>query len=226
MMLPTVPENRRFVGILKLGVFITIVVVGNLMTRGVIDGLDLNIRPSNEPALHRIIMISMAAYILLMAIPFVPGVEVGLALLMILGPKIVPLVFICTLASLCLAYLIGRLVPESSIVQFLRDVRLIRAANFLAGFEGLTPEQRVLRLTNRAPQKWLPWLIRHRYITLLVVINLPGNMVLGGGGGLAMMAGMSRLFSPLAFVLIIAVAISPIPVLLLLFGNTVASWPI
>lgn len=182
-MLPTVPEHRRLVGFLKLGVFVAIVVVGNLMTRGVIDGLDLNIRPSNEPALHRIIMISMAAYILLMAIPFVPGVEIGLALMMILGPKIVPLVFICTLTSLCLAYLIGRLVPESSIAQFLREVRLERAAKFLAGFEGLTPEQRIVRLTERTPRKWLPWLVRHRYVTLLVAINLPGNMVVGGGEG-------------------------------------------
>ncbi|WP_286220539.1 hypothetical protein [Marinobacter apostichopi] len=226
MMLPTVPEHRRLVGFLKLGVFVAIVVVGNLMTRGVIDGLDLNIRPSNEPALHRIIMISMAAYILLMAIPFVPGVEIGLALMMILGPKIVPLVFICTLTSLCLAYLIGRLVPESSIAQFLREVRLERAAKFLAGFEGLTPEQRIVRLTERTPRKWLPWLVRHRYVTLLVAINLPGNMVVGGGGGLAMMAGMSRLFSPFAFVLLVAVAISPIPILLLLFGDAIASWPI
>lgn len=226
MMLPTMPEHRRLVGFLKLGVFVAIVVIGNLMTRGVIDGLDLNIRPSNEPALHRIIMISMAAYILLMAIPFVPGVEVGLALMMILGPKIVPLVFVCTLTSLCLAYLVGRLVPESSIAQFLREVRLVRAANFLAGFEGLTPEQRIARLTERTPKKWLPWLVRHRYVTLLVAINLPGNMVLGGGGGLAMLAGMSRLFSPLAFVLLVAVAISPIPILLLLFGDAIASWPI
>lgn len=226
MMLPTLPEDRRLAGFLKLGLFVAIVVVGNLMTRGVIDGLDLVIRPSTEPALHRIIMISMAAYILLMAIPFVPGVEVGLALMMILGPKVVPLVFLCTLTSLCLAYLIGRLVPESSIAQFLREVRLVRAANFLAGFEGLTPEQRIVRLTEHTPQKWLPWLIRHRYITLLVAINLPGNMVVGGGGGLAMMAGMSRLFSPFAFVLLVAVAISPIPMLLLLFGDAIASWPI
>lgn len=226
MMLPTLPEHRRLVGFLKLGVFVAIVVVGNLMTRGVIDGLDFVIRPSTEPALHRIIMISMAAYILLMAIPFVPGVEVGLALMMIFGPKIVPLVFVCTLTSLCLAYLIGRLVPESSIAQFLREMRLARAANYLAGFEGLTPEQRVVRLTERTPQKWLPWLVRHRYVTLLLAINLPGNMVLGGGGGLAMMAGMSRVFSPFAFVLVVAVAISPIPVLLLLFGDSMASWPI
>lgn len=112
MIRPAMPAERRLAGLLKLSILIGIIVGGNLLTRGVIDGLDVDIRPSNEPMLHNLIMTSMAAYILLMALPFVPGVEIGLALMMILGPEIVPLVYGCTLTSLCLAFLVGRFLPE------------------------------------------------------------------------------------------------------------------
>ena len=226
MTAPLVPADRRFAGLVKLSIFLAIVVAGNLLTRGMVDGLEITIRPSTEATLHRIIMVSMAAYVLLMAIPFVPGVEIGLALMMILGPKIVPLVFGCTIVSLTLAFLIGRLVPEASIVQFLRELHLIRLASFLAEFQGLNAEQRLTRLSAKAPKRWVPWLARHRYLTLMVAINLPGNLVVGGGGGLAMMAGMSRLFSTARYLFSILVAVSPVPVLLLLFGDAIANWPI
>ncbi len=226
MSLPAVPARGRIAGLLKLALFVAIVVAGNLLTRGVVDGLEMTIRPSTEPTLHRIIMIAMVAYILLMAIPFVPGVEVGLALMMILGPKIVPLVFGCTLVSLTLAFLIGRWVPEASIAQFLRELHLNRAGNFLAEFEGLSAQRRLAKLSAKTPKRWLPWLARHRYLTLMLAINLPGNIVVGGGGGLAMMAGMSRLFPMPRYLLTILVAVSPVPLVLLLFGEQLASWPI
>lgn len=220
------PVRRHMAGLLKLAILIALIVAGNLLTQGIIDGLDMGIRPSNEPMLHKLIMTSMAAYILLMAIPFVPGVEIGLALMMILGPKIVPLVYGCTLISLCLAFLVGRLLPEKSITRFLREVHLVRAATFLESFHGLDSEQRLARLLEKSPQRWVPWLLRHRYLTLMLAINLPGNMVLGGGGGLALMAGMSRMFSIHRYVLVVAVAISPIPLILMIFGDSIATWPI
>ncbi|MCR8913318.1 hypothetical protein FDP08_07825 [Marinobacter panjinensis] len=220
------PARRRVAGLLKLTILIVIIVAGNLLTKGIIDGLDMDIRPSNEPMLHQIIMISMVAYILLMAIPFVPGVEIGLALMMILGPKIVPLVYGATLISLCLAFMAGRLLPEKSITRFLREVRLVRAAAFLESFHGLGPEQRLARLMDISPRRWVPWLLKHRYLTLMLAINLPGNMVVGGGGGLALMAGMSRMFSIHRYIPMVAVAISPVPLFLLVFGNRIASWPI
>ncbi|MDK9556971.1 hypothetical protein QQF73_04980 [Marinobacter sp. M216] len=220
------PANRRVAGLVKLACLVAIVVVGNLLTRGIVDGLDMTIRPTTEPMLHRIIMTSMAAYILLMAIPFVPGVEIGLALMMILGPKIVPLVYGCTLIALTLAFLVGRLLPEATITRFLRDVRLVKAAGFLESFQGLDADQRLARLMEKSPRRLVPWLLRHRYLTLMLAINLPGNVVLGGGGGLALMAGMSKLFSFHRYLLMLAVAISPIPLLLMVFGDRIANWPI
>ncbi|HBC35715.1 hypothetical protein DXI23_10040 [Marinobacter flavimaris] len=218
--------GKGLAGLLKLALLISVIIAGNLLTSGIVDGIEMDVRPTNEPMLHQIIMISMAAYIVLMAIPFVPGVEIGLALMMILGPKIVPLVYGCTLISMCLAFLIGRLVPERGIIKFLREIHLVKAASFLESFSGLSAEQRLTRLSDLSPRRWIPWLLRHRYLTLMLAINLPGNMVLGGGGGLAMMAGMSKIFSVGRYLLLVAVAISPLPIILLIFGDRFANWPI
>jgi len=56
-------------------------------------------------------------------------------------------------------------------------------------------------------------LLRYRYVALAVAINTPGNVILGGGGGLALMAGLSRLFSPLPFLLTVLIAVLPVPLL-------------
>ncbi|MDO3720656.1 hypothetical protein QVZ43_02910 [Marinobacter sp. chi1] len=223
---PGKPVGRSPAGLVKLSLLVGVIFAGNLLTSGIIDGIEMDIRPSNEPLLHQIIMISMAAYILLMAIPFVPGVEIGLALMMILGPKIVPLVYVCTLISMYLAFFIGRLVPEKSIINFLREIRLVRAAAFLESFSGLSADQRLRRLSDRSPKRWVPWLLKHRYLTLMLAINLPGNMILGGGGGLALIAGMSRIFAFNRYLLLVAIAISPVPLVLLIFGDRFAEWPI
>ena len=53
-------------------------------------------------------------------------------------------------------------------------------------------------------------------LVLAVLFNLPGNALIGGGGGIAMMAGMSRLYSFPAYLLLIAVAILPGPILVML----------
>jgi hypothetical protein len=42
--------------------------------------------------------------------------------------------------------------------------------------------------------------------------------LIGGGGGIALLAGMSRLFAPLGFAISVAVAVAPIPLLVLLTG--------
>ncbi|WP_417531129.1 hypothetical protein [Marinobacter lipolyticus] len=218
--------KRRLAGILKLLILIALIVVGNLFTRGVLEGMEVSIRPSNEPMLHRIIVTSMIAYVFLMAIPFVPGVEIGLALMMLLGPKIVPLVYGCTLVSLCLGFMVGRFLPEAMISRFLMDLHLFRAGRFIERLQGLDSQQRLSLMLEKSPRRLVPVLLRHRFLTLMVVINLPGNMIIGGGGGLAMVAGISRLFSIPQFILSIAVAISPLPILLLLFGDMVGGWPV
>jgi len=62
----------------------------------------------------------------------------------------------------------------------------------------------------------VPFLLRHRYLVLAVLFNLPGNAIIGDGGGIALIAGMSRLFPFPKYVLLVCVAITPVPLLFLL----------
>ena len=212
--------------ILKILLFICLIILGNYLSQWVIEGLGFEITPVNELAVHRIIITSMITYTLLMAIPFVPGAEIGLGVMMILGPKIVPLVYMCTVVSLFLSFMIGRFIPNNSLIKLLHDLHLRKASLLLTELEGLDSQQRLDLLMERSPKKFVPFLLKYRYLALLIVINTPGNIVLGGGGGIAMSAGMSRLFSPSIFLLTIAIAVSPIPLFLVIFGANIADWPV
>jgi hypothetical protein len=218
--------NHRLMLILKIVLFVCLIILGNYLSQWVIEGLDFEITPVNEPTVHRIIITSMITYTILMAIPFVPGAEIGLGVMMILGPKIAPLVYLCALVSLFLSFMVGRLIPNKSLIKFLHDLHLRKASFFLNELEGLDSQQRFDLLIERSPKKFVPFLLKYRYLALLVVINMPGNIVLGGGGGIAMSAGMSRLFTPSLFLLTIAIAVAPIPLLLIMFGANIADWPV
>jgi hypothetical protein len=51
---------------------------------------------------------------------------------------------------------------------------------------------------------------------LVLLLNLPGNALIGGGGGIAMMAGLSRLYSFPLYLFLISVAVLPGPILVIL----------
>ncbi|MBL4615404.1 MAG: hypothetical protein JKY27_11110 [Magnetovibrio sp.] len=60
----------------------------------------------------------------------------------------------------------------------------------------------------------MPFLLRHRYLAVVVALNVPGNALIGGGGGICMAAGISGLFSWPRFLISIAIAVSPVPLFL------------
>jgi hypothetical protein len=219
-------SKQRLILILKIFLFVCLIILGNYLSQWVLEQLDFDITPVNEPTVHRIIITSMIAYTILMAIPFVPGAELGLGLMMILGPKIAPLVYLCTLVSLLLSFIVGRLIPGKLLIKFLHDIHLRKASLLLNELGGLTPQKRFDLLIERSPKKFVPFLLKYRYLALLVVINAPGNIVVGGGGGIALSAGMSRLFTLPLFLLTVAVAVSPIPLLLIIFGANFSDWPV
>ena len=146
--------------------------------------------------------------------------------MMILGPKIAPLIYLCTLVSLFIGFMIGRFIPEKNITKFLHDIHLRKASLLMTELDGLNSQQRFAFLLERSPKVFLPFLLKYRYLALLVIINIPGNIVIGGGGGIAMSAGMSRLFTPTRYLLTIAIAVAPIPLFLLVFGENLADWPV
>lgn len=71
--------------------------------------------------------------------------------------------------------------------------------------------------------------MRFRWLALALLINMPGNTVIGGGGGIAMAVGYSRTFTYPAFLTCAAVAVAPVPALVLLaevtgFGERLSQW--
>lgn len=214
-------RQSRSKAITAVVLVIAVVLAGNYASSWVLDQLAMDLEPGSEPMVQRAIWGSAVAYCVLMVLPFVPGIEIGLALLMMFGPPIAALVYTCTAVSLTLSFLVGRLIPESALVKLLRDLNLRRASESLSAFAALEKDQRLRALLHHTPSRLLPVLLQHRYLAIAVALNVPGNVVIGGGGGIAMMAGMSRLFTFPAFVLTVAIAVSPVPIAVRYLGVTV-----
>lgn len=213
----------RLKSALKLALLIGILISANYSAYWFAEDLNLQIRPSNEDMVHRAILASAVAYSVLLAIPFVPGVEIAISLILMLGPKIVWLVYVFTVAGLCLSYTVGRLVPLNGLVGFLEAMSFKRASNLLREITPMRRKQRLEFLLSRAPSRYVPFLLRHRYIALALAINLPGNFLIGGGGGIAMISGVSGLFSVPGFVATIALAVLPVPLAVHIFGASILS---
>jgi len=74
------------------------------------------------------------------------------------------------------------------------------------------------------PIRALTWVVRYRYVNLAALINIPGNSVIGGGGGIAFISGLSGVFRPIPTILTIALATAPVPLTIWLFGWQIP-WP-
>lgn len=159
--------------------------------------------------------VSVVSYTLLLAIPFLPGIEVGLVLMAMLGTKGIVLVYGCTVMALSLSFLFGRLLPPRYLARALGWFHLVRARDLVLSLEPLPPEERLRFLLEGAPSRFVPFLLRQRYLILGVLFNLPGNALIGGGGGIGLVAGMSRLFPFPKYLLLICVAITPGPIFFL-----------
>ncbi len=212
--------GRAYFGVaLKLVLLAALLVGASYAGKWVMGQFDPHLTPSSEPMLHRMIMTVMVVYVVLMMLPFVPGIEIGLGLMVMFGPKIVPLVYGGTILALTLAFLVGRLVPERTIAKVLATVHLRRASDLLHRLEPLDSNQRLEFLLQKASTRVVPFLIRHRYLALAVALNLPGNALVGGGGGICLVAGFSRLFTFSKYVLAVALAVMPVPLMVVLSGS-------
>ncbi|WP_050927987.1 hypothetical protein [Aestuariivita boseongensis] len=203
---------------LRIALLLGAVVAGTWIAHALKEALDLQIIPANEQQVHAMLMVGLVAYVVLLAMPFVPGAEIGLAMLTAFGAAIVPLVYGATVVAMLLAYLIGSLLPVAVLARLLTFFRLRRAADLVARAAPLQREERLDLLLESAPPRAVSLGLRHRYVALALAINVPGNSVVGGGGGIMMMAGLSGLFAPLQTFLAIAIGVSPIPLVILLLG--------
>ncbi|MDD9718515.1 hypothetical protein PVW48_17260 [Dinoroseobacter sp. PD6] len=204
--------------VLRVFILFAVLLLATWGAHMVRDALNLQIRPDNEQQVHRMIMLGAVAYIGLLALPFVPGAEIGLAMLAAFGPAIAPLIYVCTVASMILAYTAGRFLPIEVLRRVLSVLRMHQAAELVARAAPLSGEDRVAMLLDGHSTRALRLAIRYRYVALAVAVNTPGNSVIGGGGGIMLMAGLSGIFSPLATIATIALAVSPVPLAMVFFG--------
>lgn len=184
---------------------------GWLLGDAIRDFVIPDMRPMNEPTVHRIVMAALILFVLTSAIPFVPGAEIGLGLLVVFGAKAAPMVYAGMVGALMLSYCIARLVPPDRLVRALRWLGFIRAADFLTDIDKSGSGERMNALVDRVPSTFGKRLLRNRYLLLAISINTPGNTLIGGGGGLAFMAGISGIYGFWPYLAIVLCSVAPVP---------------
>lgn len=166
---------------------------------------------------------AVVAYAFLIALPFVPGIEIGVSLMMLRGADMALIVYGATIFGLSLAYLAGRFIPICWLSRAFADLRLRRAHALTTRLEGMPPIRRLALLRRSLPNVLADWAITYRYVALGLVLNLPGNAVIGGGGGICLIAGLSGLFAPRWMVLTLLICVAPVPAAVWIFGVDVVA---
>jgi hypothetical protein len=133
--------------------------------------------------------------------------------MILFGREGVIVAYVATIVGLSLAYLVAQTVPYRITLKWMNKLGLSDATDdpkdaidAIVGGRSAT-QGAAARLGN--------FLLSHRYLTLAVCLNLPGNSVLGGGGGIAALCGLSRQFHWWRYVLTLIVATAPLPLLVL-----------
>lgn len=211
-------QPSRAVRIVKLLLLFAAIVMLNYGGGWLAHQVNFQLYPRHEPMLHVIILVSFGLYILFMTLPFMPGIEVGLTLMLFLGGKGVFLVYLCTLIALSISYAVGRKIPPDIFARMLGWFYLVKARNLVLEMKDMSRNERLNFLQQKAPSKIAPHLLKHRYLAIAILLNLPGNALIGGGGGIALIAGMSGIITYPRYLLLIAVAISPVPIMIIIKG--------
>ncbi len=215
----TPPKNRSVAivrTIVRLIVLVGVVFAVNMGLNWVLESAKL---PDSGMPVTAIIVVSLIVYTLLMAMPFVPGIEIGVSLLLMQGSAVAPYVFAATFLGLAISFTLGRYIRTDFICNALNDLGLKRACGLLQRLQPLSQSERLMLLQNNVPA-WLGKnFVRYRYLLIAASLNVPGNFVIGGGGGIALIAGMSRMFSPFWTLLTFAISISPVPIAVYIFGT-------
>ncbi len=206
----------------RLGLVVILLLLLNLSGGWLAELVQFQVFPRHGPMIDLLILGAILAYILLMAFPFMPGIEIGLGLMMLFGSKGAVLVYLSTLAALSLSYLAGRLIPTHLVIRFLKWLHLERARLLVEQLQPLDQKQRLQLLHQRLPPKVALFLVRHRYLTIAVALNLPGNAVIGGGGGIGLVVGMSGLIPYTRFLALLVLVVAPVPFWFYLYGPSLS----
>ncbi len=157
-----------------------------------------------SPAMTWIILL---IYVLLLAIPFLPSAEIGLAVMLVVGSAMALPVYAATILGLTIAFIAGRHAHLYRRGHVKDDA--LRTPDAIAVLHEKLRGRPILRRS-----------LRFRGLALIAMINMPGNTVIGGGGGIAMAVGYSRILTFREFLIWVAVAVAPVPTLFLVADQT------
>lgn len=207
-------RKRKFRMLLVLAVILLLNLAGTWIGHLV----NFQIFPRHEAMLQTMVIAAIVIYVLLMAIPFMPGIEVGIAVMWMLGAKSALLIYLCTLLALSISYAVGKYFPLRLVHTFLQWLYLDRASDLVHQLEPLGPQERLDFLNAKAPTRIAPFLLRHRYLAIAIILNLPGNSLIGGGGGIGLVVGMSRVIPFHKYFITVALSVLPVPLYVYLQG--------
>ena len=181
---------------------LTLLAVGMLW---VLDGEGLLTVAIEDRGLWPALLLASLVYAVLMALPFVPGVELGWLIIGLFGLPGILAAWASTVLGLCMGYGCGRQLNGR---EWLGRLQARRAA-LLANAPADMP--RGARLLRRC----LLWHDRHPYLFVLVALNIPGNWIIGGGGGIAWFSGALAHVRFLPFAATVTMATGVVPLVLL-----------
>lgn len=158
---------------------------------------------SSEPTLIGLLL-SLCFYTLLLAIPFMPSVEIGWLIMAMFGLPGILGAWIATWVGLMMGFFMGRLFQNRPWYQH-RLARLQRSYQEQQSLAQPNALSRAVALSRRQPA----WFVA-------IALNVPGNWVLGGGGGIALLASLVLSMKWWQFLLVVIPATGAVPTLLLL----------
>lgn len=199
--------------------YVVLLAAGWAMGEYVLDITIPEIPQMNEPVIQKMVIGAVIVFVLSAAIPFVPGAEVGFALLLIFGAQAALIVYAGMVGALLLSFGVARLVPLQVMSDLAHWLRLQRAASLVDEIAQTPLSQRADTILRRLEGQFGKKVLQNRYVLLAVLLNMPGNSLLGGGGGLAFLAGISGLYRPWAFLVTVLIAVAPFPLLFVLMGR-------
>ena len=129
-------------------------------------------------------------------------------LMCVFGKEGIVFVYLATVAGLSLAFLIGRMLPLKWLKFRLEKIGFANATE--SHFDDINGMLKNISLNQRfCHNRLFSFLAKYRYPAIGILFNMPGNYLIGGGGGISLSCGISRNISWKWFLLTVIVAVSP-----------------
>ena len=194
-----------------IAIFLIIAIWMDYWIRGELEIVGKTIEIAREKWGIGVLAAGGLLYILLLSLPFVPGVELGILLMCAYGKEGIVFVYVATVTGLAIAFLMGRMLPAKWVDAMSKKNGISTPGN------NQSDETIFLLRKFFRNKKWLSRLLSdYRYLVIGVLFNMPGTYLVGGGGGISFACGNSQNISFKWFLLTVVLAAAPVPLLALL----------